>query len=418
MWLGINATIDDRLGGDMTSIESGDNGQHQYTEDNLSKRVSTQFVFSKQLDSLKTFNAKNSISFFNREFVIPDSKFAGKQWSSFSEINYTTEKEQSDWIFGANLYTSDFDESDNDALNRDQSDITIGGFAKNIYDLSENWILESGFRMDYAKDWGVFPLPKVSLLYKNGSFSSRIGGGLGYKIPDIFIEEAEFVNFENVQGINKDLLDAERSFGFNVDFNYQTRIFESVGISVNKLFYITSIKNCLLLDEGDNGFYEFTSASGPILSNGAETNVKFTYGDFRWFLNYAYIDAKLKYLEGNPQKPLTPKHNAGSVIMYENERWRIGFETYYKGTQLLPDGEKTQDFVTMGLLVMRNFGKINAYMNFENFTDKRQSRFSPLVLPPHDNPSFPAIYAPTDGFIFSAGIILKVLGKDEHELKV
>ena len=54
------------------------------------------------------------------------------------------------------------------------------------------------------------------------------------------------------------------------------------------------------------------------------------------------------------------------------------------------------------------------FVNFENFTDRRQSRFSPLVLPPHENPEFPEIYAPTDGFIFSVGIIIKPFGNEEH----
>ena len=56
----------------------------------------------------------------------------------------------------------------------------------------------------------------------------------------------------------------------------------------------------------------------------------------------------------------------------------------------------------------------SAFVNFENFTDRRQSRFSPLVLPPHENPEFPEIYAPTDGFIFSVGIIIKPFGNEEH----
>ena len=73
-------------------------------------------------------------------------------------------------------------------------------------------------------DFGFFPLPRISLLYKNNSgFSSRIGGGLGYKIPDIFTEEAEYINFENVLAINKSTVDAERSYGVNFDLNYQTR---------------------------------------------------------------------------------------------------------------------------------------------------------------------------------------------------
>lgn len=415
-WFGLNGTYDDRIGGDITKIESGENGIHQYTEENVSKRLSSQAVYETQIDSVSSLNIKNSISFFDRELTIPDFTFDGKQTNTFTEINYQKSANKTDWIFGANLYTSDFDENDNATLQRDQTDITYGAFVNNIYDISDNWILETGLRADYNTDFGFFPLPRVSLLYKNDSgFSSRIGGGLGYKIPDIFTEEAEFINFENVLGIDKSSLNAERSYGINLDFNYQTLLFESVGFSINQLFYVTAINDALLLNSTDNGFFQFENATDEILSKGAETNIKFTYKDFRWFLNYALIDTKLNYLAGNPQKPLTAKHNAGSVLMYESEKWRIGYETFYTGKQFLSNGTETTDFVTMGLLLMRNFKFGSAFVNFENFTDRRQSKFSPLVLPPHDNPEFSEIYAPTDGFIFSVGIIIKPFGNEDDD---
>lgn len=415
-WFGLNGTYDDRIGGDVTKIESGENGIHQYTEENLSKRLSSQAVYETQLDSVSSLNIKNSISFFDRKLTIPDFAFNGKQTNTFTEINYQKSANKADWIFGANLYTSDFDENDNATLQRDQTDITYGAFVDNIYDISDNWILETGLRADYNPDFGFFPLPRVSLLYKNDSgFSSRIGGGLGYKIPDIFTEEAEFINFENVLGIDKSSLNAERSYGINLDFNYQKRLFETLGFSINQLFYVTAINDALLLNSTDNGFFQFENATDEILSKGAETNIKFTYKDFRWFLNYALIDTKLNYLTGNPQKPLTAKHNAGSVLMYESEKWRIGYETFYTGKQFLSNGTETTDFVTMGLLIMRNFKFGSAFVNFENFTDRRQSKFSPLVLPPHNNPEFPEIYAPTDGFIFSVGIIIKPFGNEDDD---
>ena len=414
-WLGLNGTYDDRIGGDITKIESGENGIHQYTEENISKRLSSQAVYKTQIDSISSLSIKNSVSFFDRNLTIPDFNFDGKQTNTFTEITYQRETSKADWIFGANLYTSNFDENDNATLQRDQTDITYGLFANNIYDLSDSWILETGLRADYNTDFGFFPLPRISLLYKNDNgFSSRIGGGLGYKIPDIFTEEAEFINFENVIGIDKSSLKAERSYGVNLDFNYQTRLFETIGFSINQLFYVTAINNGLLLNSTNNGLFAFENATDEILSKGAETNIKFTYKDFRWFLNYALIDTKLNYLAGNPQKPLTAKHNAGSVLMYESDKWRIGFETFYTGKQFLSNGTETTDFVTMGLLLMRNFKFGSAFVNFENFTDRRQSRFSPLVLPPHENPEFPEIYAPTDGFIFSVGIIIKPFGNEEH----
>ena len=416
LWFGLNGTYDDRIGGDITKIENGEDGIHQYTEENNSKRLSSQLVYQTQLDSISSLEFKNSVSFFDRNLTVPDFNFDGKQTNTFTEITYNTASEKTDWIVGANLYTSNFDENDNAPLQRDQKDVTFGAFANNIFDISDNWILETGLRADYNTDFGFFPLPRISLLYKNNSgFSSRIGGGLGYKIPDIFTEEAEYINFENVLAINKSTVDAERSYGVNFDLNYQTRLSDEIGFSINQLFYVTAINDGLLLNSTDNGLFQFENATDEIFSKGAETNIKFTYKDFRWFLNYALIDTKLNYLPGNPQKPLTAKHNAGSILMYESEKWRIGYETFYTGKQFLSNGTETTDFVTMGLLVMRNFKLGSVFVNFENFTDRRQSRFSPLVLPPHENPVFPEIYAPTDGFIFSVGLIIKPFGNEHHD---
>lgn len=415
-WIGVNGTYDDRIGGDVTKIERGENGIHQYTEENLSKRLSSQVVYETQLSSNSSLNIKNSVSFFDRKLSIPDFNFDGKQTNTFTEINYHRTSKKTDWIIGANLYSSNFDENDNAPLQRDQKDLTYGAFINNIHDFSDNWILETGLRADYNTDFGFFPLPRISLLYKdNNGFSSRIGGGLGYKIPDVFTEEAENINFENVLAIDKSSLKAERSYGVNFDVNYQTRLFNAVGFSINQLFYVSAIDKGLLLNSTDNGFFEFENAADEILSKGAETNIKFTYKDFRWFLNYALINTKLNYLAGNPQKPLTAKHNAGSVLMYESEKWRIGYETFYTGKQFLSNGTETTDFVTMGFVAMCNFKWGTTFVNFENFTNRRQSKFSPLVSPPHDNPAFPEIYAPTDGFIFSVGVIIKPFGNEDDD---
>ena len=277
LWFGLNGTYDDRIGGDITKIENGEDGIHQYTEENNSKRLSSQLVYQTQLDSISSLEFKNSVSFFDRNLTVPDFNFDGKQTNTFTEITYNTASEKTDWIVGANLYTSNFDENDNAPLQRDQKDVTFGAFANNIFDISDNWILETGLRADYNTDFGFFPLPRISLLYKNNSgFSSRIGGGLGYKIPDIFTEEAEYINFENVLAINKSTVDAERSYGVNFDLNYQTRLSDEIGFSINQLFYVTAINDGLLLNSTDNGLFQFENATDEILSKGAETNIKFT----------------------------------------------------------------------------------------------------------------------------------------------
>ena len=275
--------------------------------------------------------------------------------------------------------------------------------------------METGFRTDYSKDWGVFPLPRVSILWKaSDKFTTRLGGGLGYKIPDLFTEEAATLNFQDILPIDRENINVEKSFGLNLDLNYRTPITEELFVSINQLFYNTQISDALLLAVAPNSEFQFVNAPENVQSLGMETNVKFSFRDFRWFINYAYIDTRLRYLAGSPQKPLTAKHNAGTVLMYENDKWRIGYEAYYTGSQFLTDGTETSDFITMGLMIQKHFNWGSPYINFENFTERRQNRFSPEVLGTVQNPIFQEIYAPTDGFVFTIGVHLKPFGREHN----
>lgn len=415
LWLGVNATLDKREGGDIEVIKNEIGGIHQYFEKNESNRISTQAAYELSLSDDQNFNIKNSVSFFDRSLTVPGYTFDGTQTNTFTEISYAKRYDKSDWIFGANLYTNSFIEN-RDVMPRDLSDITYGVFGNNTTDLSNSLALETGFRGDYSVDWGLFALPRVSLLWKvNQKFSTRLGGGLGYKIPDLFTEEAAFLHYQDVLPIDKNTLEAEKSYGANLDFNYRTPLSDNIFLTVNQLFYTTYISNALLLEFTPASQYAFINAPENIQSLGSETNIKFSFNDFRWFLNYALIDTRLNYLPNSPQKPLTPKHNAGTVLMYESDKWRIGYEMYYTGTQYLSDGTETSDFLTMGLLMQRHFKWGSPYINFENFTDRRQSRYSPEVTGTVQNPVFQEIYAPTDGFVFTVGILIKPFGGEEDE---
>ena len=152
----------------------------------------------------------------------------------------------------------------------------------------------------------------------------------------------------------------------------------------------------------------FENADGPVTSQGIETNIKLGFRDFKLFANYALIDTKLKYDNLNEQKPLTPKHNIGTVLMYKVEdKWRIGYEAYYTGRQFRSDRTQTDDYWMMGFMVMRKFDKLSLYINFENFTDTRQHRLENFQVDTHFRPDFPEIWAPTDGRIINGGIILE-----------
>lgn len=418
LWVGINTTLENRIGGDLLVIDDQAGAEHVFSEQNRSQRIASQIAFDRSFSNGGQLRFRNSIGYFDREITIPDYQFRGDQVASFSEISYASGNEASQWIFGANLFTDRFEERRlNTSSLRDYQNTTIGGFLQNTSDINEVLALESGLRTDYNSDYGTFVLPRVSLLFRISSkLSGRLGGGLGYKLPTIFTEEAEALTFQGILPIDGNTTEAERSVGGNFDLNYETIIGDRLTFSLNQFFFYTRLNNALVLREGTGtGNFIFENADGPIDSRGFETNIKMTYGDFKLFLQYAFIDAELKYDNVNQQKPLTPKHNAGAVLVFEQHgKWRIGLESYYTGPQFRSDNTRTRDYFIVGLMGLRQFKHFSLFLNFENFLDSRQSRYQDIVRPPVSNPTFAEIWAPTDGFVVNGGFIWNLFAKEEE----
>ena len=169
--------------------------------------------------------------------------------------------------------------------------------------------LETGLRADYIPDYGAAILPRVSAHFKiTDKFSSRLGGGFGYKSPTIFTEDSERLQYQNVLPIDKDNNKLERSYGLNLDFNYVTSIFDgNVTFSINQLFFYTYLDNPLLLQSTKDGLYRLNNISGNTDSKGGETNVKIGYKDFHLYLGYTYTDTRTKENGVKQENILTPK---------------------------------------------------------------------------------------------------------------
>ena len=408
---GIETMIEDRLGGDIDYIKHGTSELHSYFERNKSQRYSSRLALTCRFNDESSLNVKNSVTLFRRKIAIPDYHFDGDQWTTFSEISYIRSGKTSEWIGGLNLWTEHFDERRVTTLpERDYSLNTFGAFIQNTTTLTDHFILETGLRGDYVHDYGFVVLPRISGLIKfNNKFSTRIGGGFGYKPPSIFTEESERLQYENILPIDKKFNKLERSYGTNIDFNYRTAIADGrLLMTFNQLFFYTYLRHPLELKREDNGLYRFYNIAGNMNSKGAETNVKLMYADFSLFLGYTYTDARVKENGLSHTKTLVPKHRLNSMLMYEIEdSWRIGYELYYVGKQHLTDGLIAKDYVTMGFMIQKIWDKISIYANFENFTDRRQTRFDTIYTGTLTNPEFRDIYAPLDGFVANAGIILK-----------
>lgn len=410
--LGLNFITEDRTGGDMLYIDGKGDGIHSYFEENNTDRLSTQLAYTHHFTPTQTFNVRNSISYFNRKLTMRDYTFSGIQNSSFTEVNYVSNREETEWIVGINLWTDDFSEHQTTPTPlRNYHHTTAGAFLQYTAKLSDTYQIEAGLRGDHVIDYGFALLPRISVLYKpSNKLTSRLGGGLGYKTPTIFTEESERIQFQSVLPVTPEANKLERSYGVNWDFTYRTALAGgTVGFSMNQLFFYTRLNNPLFLTALPSGNFQPTNLEGHIDTRGAETNLKFDYGNFKLFIGYSFTDTRVHQGDTRTQNPLTPRHRLNNVLMYElEETWKVGLEAYYFGPQLLGDMSRGKEYWIMGFMIEREWEHFSLFINFENFTDSRQTRFDTLFTGTITDPVFRDIYAPVDGFVINGGIKLNL----------
>ncbi|MDN5203590.1 TonB-dependent receptor [Fulvivirgaceae bacterium BMA10] len=407
---GLNFVTEKRLGGNMDYVE-GKEVIDPYFERNETDRISTQFQFTRDLGNTTTFTLRNSLNFYDRSVEIPDYIFAGKQFSSFSEANISWLGSKVEWITGVNLWTDRF-EQNNSSNGQDLgfSDATLGAFVQNTWSPHPQWKMEMGFRLDYQTDYGLFPLPRFSLMYEPvQQLTLRLGGGLGYKTPTVFSEDAERLQFQDIRPIDPEALEAERSFGANFDINYRLAITDQLTLSSNVLLFYTQIQDPLVLTSVGSSF-EFVQPRGYVDTKGLEVNMKWSYQDLKLFIGYTHAEVLQHYNGGSTTFPLVAKHRLNNVLMYEkHDNFWIGLEAYYFSPQKLGDGSNGESYWIAGLMTEKKLGEqFSVFLNFENFLDTRQTAFDTIFTGSINDPQFRDIYAPVDGFVINGGFKWKM----------
>ena len=408
--MGVNITDEDRTGGDIEFIKG--NKPNGFYETNKSNRFSTQLTLKHHTGINSSITFKNSVNHFNRNLSMNNYGFQGTQTSSFTEATYDYHGRQSEWVAGFNFVTDNFQEQllITTPL-RDYKQTTAGVFVQNNSKVNERFNIETGLRGDYIKDYGFAMLPRISLLFKFSSkITSRIGGGMGYKTPNIFTEESEKLQYKNVLPIDENFNKLERSYGVHTDINYRTKFADDkISFSFNHLLFYTRIKDPLLLQQIFRGVYQLKNTSGHFDSKGMETNIKIGYSDFKLFLGYTFTKAFLHEESNLIENFLTPRHRINSVLLYEVEdKWKLGLEGYYFGKQKLSDGAIGKSYWITGFMAEKLWEKFSLYINFENFTDTRQTKFDTIYTGSSSEPQFRDIYAPLDGFVINGGIKLRL----------
>ena len=412
--IGNSFTKDSREAGDMTLIKGSGDNFHRYFEDNESLRNTSTLEWKRKLNGSGVLVLKESFSVFDRIIEIPDYLFSGINYNSFTDISWLHNLTKHSIVAGGNFVFDNFNEKEV-VVQRNNKNLTGGLYVQDTWDATEKLKLESGIRVDVARHSNelyskteFFALPRFSLLIRfNEQLSSRIGGGMGYKLPTLFTEQTETLQYRNIKQL--DGLKAERSYGSTADINLRTRLGEELEFSFNQMFFYTWISTPLVLVQDGADSYQFINADDPVISKGFETNARFIYADnFKLFLGYTFTEATANYAPGNAFLSRVPKHKINSALIFEKEGViKMGLEGYFTGKQYLSNGDQVPAFKELGFMVEKIWKKFSIYINFENFTDTRQSAYKRVANDPHDNPTFDEIWTHTEGFVVNGGVKLR-----------
>jgi len=405
--LGYNAVFENRNGGDMHVLKTGKDGLHQFFIKNKLARNTADLQWQYNISPSQKFVLKAIGSWLDRTVATPAFGMMASQFSHYSEASYIIKHLKHDIVAGTNFNGENFKKAmpDSTAI-PNYTYTTVGLFVQDDWRLHPKLTLETGLRTDVHSRFGTFILPRISLLYKIApALATRLGGGLGYKIPTVFDSEIDERDYPKILPMED--AKAERSYGANWDFNFYKKLCD-VSLTINQSFYITQLKDPVIISTTPNAVL-FTNAAKGIQTKGLETYVQLSYGNAELYLGYTLTDALRQYNVLQPHVALSAKNKFASVVAYEfSDRFRAGIEAAVTGSQYLDDGTKTPAFLFAATMLRYDIKNIALVLNCENLFDYRQSRRETLFSGPVSNPVFRQLWAPIDGRVINLSVRLKL----------
>ena len=290
----------------------------------------------------------------------------------FGEVTLRGSSGRHTWVGGVAVEQDAYDPTD---LPRFAYTFTTPGiFVQDDIDIRPWLALSMSGRLDHHSEYGTFFSPRVSALFRSGDWSTRMSAGSGFFGPSPLTEETEAAGLTRLTV--EDPLRAERGRSVSIDLTRTQGL-----LSYTATFFGSRIADPVKVDRSA---YVLRNLTEPTTNVGVEL-----FGILRQSLlaltaSYTYVRSREKDREITNDVELTPRHSVGLVAMVENEDARLGFEWYYTGRQRLeenPYRDTSDSYVIMGLLVERRVGPLRLFVNAENLTDVRQSRWDPILRP-------------------------------------
>lgn len=398
--LNYTATLDKRQGGsnDYFSAKFNDTLYHVQNE---TQRHNADIKWVNKFSESSDLTFKFSGSLLNNELGTKNYTLQARQYIYYSELSFFTGSEKADWVAGVN-YNGDVFKNHSLFLSQvtNYNYSTIGLFIQNTWKISKKISLESGLREDYHSQYGFFTLPRFSLMYKlNNKLTTRVNGGLGYKIP---VQLAYVEPETDLQKTITANLEPEHSQGLNADINFQHYFNKKLSITLNQAFFITSISKPVIDSSTVTTKINLINASKCLNTKGLQTYMRVNYNDMELYFGYVYTQVKQSYDKFHATPVATPKHNVAATFFYDiSENFVLGLESSYIASQLDENYKPVKNYFLLAAMIRVNLGRFSFVLNGENLFDFRQSRHEQIFDGTPSNPVFHTLWAPIDGRVIN-----------------
>ena len=277
--------------------------------------------------------------------------------------------------------------------------------------LTPRLTLAGSGRLDAHSTYGTRFSPRLSLLYRPGPWTLRLSGGRGFYAPTPFVEEIEAAGLSRLAPLSG--LKAETATNGALDIGYRRGPIEA-----NVTVFAARLRGGTQLEPTGPAAVRLVNLPGQTRIGGTELLLRYRLGALTVTGSYVYLDATEPMIGGGRRiVPLTPRHTAGMVAMWEKrDRGRVGVELYYTGRQALEDDPyrtRSRPYVELGLLGELVVGRARLFLNAENILGARQTRHAPLLRPTRapDGRWTVDAWGPIEGFTLNGGVRFRLGGE-------
>jgi outer membrane receptor for ferrienterochelin and colicins len=322
--------------------------------------------------------------------------------TTFGELSIRSSIGRQTWVAGVAVDREAYQPLD---VPRFAYTFTVPGvFIQDEIDFGRAVAISASGRLDHHTAYGTFFSPRLSLLLRKGGWNGRVSAGTGFYGPTFLVEETEAAGLTRLAVPAP--LEAERGRSFSMDV---TRTLGPVAGTVT--LFSSRIDDPLHVAR-DRAF-TLLNLTRPTENRGVELLGVLRREPVEATVTYTYVNAREYEQDTRVDVPLTPRHSLASVLMFELEgHGRIGLEGYYTGRQRLEENPYRQvspGYLVTGFLIELKFGRFRPFLNGENLTDVRQSRWDPLLRPQRavDGRWTVDEWAPLEGRVINGGVRLQ-----------